>query len=288
MINKQFGIYLVLEKNEELSKEKNRAYWKCECQNCKSIQNVRTDGLKRLPKNCPECKNSITGQRFGQLLVLYKTRVDHNGHSYWMCQCDCGNQKEIAGDNLRTGRTQSCGCLHSQITSKINFKDLTNQKFGKLLAIKRSSNIGEGRIKWLCKCECGNTIEVQSNNLINGHTISCGCIRSKGELKIRQILNQLNITYKTEFIFSDLSNRRFDFYLPDLNICIEYDGKQHYQFIGTWYENEEVFQKSIQRDKEKTEFCKNNNIQLIRIPYYDYDNLNIEYLRSKINECCSS
>ena len=204
----------------------------------------------------------------------------------WMCECECGNQKEVSSSNLKNGKTQSCGCLHKKITSELNTKDLTNQKFGKLLVIKRSTNIGENRVKWLCKCECGNTVEVQSNNLINGHTISCGCIKSKGELKIRQLLNQLNITYKTEFIFSDLPYRRFDFYLPDLNICIEYDGKQHYQFVDTWHENEEVFQKSIQRDKEKTEYCENNGIQLIRIPYYEYDNLNTEYLRRMINECC--
>ena len=286
MINKQFGTYLVLSKNEILSKEKGRVYWICECQKCKSIQNVRTDGLKRFPSVCPECKNNISGQKYGKLTVLYKTKTDINGHSYWMCECECGNQKEISSSNLKSGKIQSCGCLHSQIISTLNLKDLTGQKFGKLTVIKRSTNIGENRVKWLCKCECGNVIEVYSNNLINGHTISCGCIKSKGELKIRQLLNQLNISYKTEFIFSNLPNRRFDFYLPDLDICIEYDGKQHYQFVNTWHENEEVFQKSVQRDKEKTDFCKNNNIQLIRIPYYDYNNLNIEYLRNKINECC--
>ena len=124
MINKQFGTYLVLLKNEILSKEKGRVYWTCECQKCKSIQNVRTDGLKRLPSVCPECKNNISGQKYGKLTVLYKTKTDINGHSYWMCECECGNQKEVSSSNLKSGKTQSCGCLHKKITSELNTKDL--------------------------------------------------------------------------------------------------------------------------------------------------------------------
>lgn len=74
MINQQFGVYLVLEKNIQLSQQKKRIYWKCECQKCKSIQNVRTDSLKRLPNSCPKCKNSLLGKRFGKLLVLEKEK----------------------------------------------------------------------------------------------------------------------------------------------------------------------------------------------------------------------
>jgi very-short-patch-repair endonuclease len=81
-----------------------------------------------------------------------------------------------------------------------------------------------------------------------------------------------------------LPNRRFDFYLPDINTCIEYDGKQHFNFVGTWYQTKEEFERAIQRDKEKTEYCIKNNIKLIRIPYYDYDKLNEEYLKGIIAE----
>ena len=282
MINKMFGVYLVLDKNEELTKEKKHVYWQCECQKCKSIQNVRADNLKRLPKNCPNCKNDLTNQQFGKLTVLYKTRLDSNGHSYWMCQCECGNQKEISSSNLKNSGTKSCGCIHSEITSKIHFQDLTNQKFGKLTVIKRITEIGDGQIKWLCQCECGSIVEVQGSNLKNSHTISCGCVKSKGELKIRQILLDLNIDYKTEYVFEDLKNRRFDFYIPSLNICIEFDGKQHFQYVKLWHDTKENFEIAKQRDIEKTEYCKNKNIKLIRIPYYDEEKLDQEYLKNKI------
>ena len=67
-----------------------------------------------------------------------------------------------------------------------------------------------------------------SNNLKNGHTISCGCIHSKGEFQIRNILNLLQINFKTEYIFKELPNRRFDFAIfnnDKLILLIEFHGK---------------------------------------------------------------
>lgn len=280
MIGKIFGVYKVIEEDKETSKLKSKKYWKCKCQKCGNIVSVRTDGLKRLPKGCPKCRynNDYIGKQFGRLVVIEKGRTDKNGHIYWICKCQCGNIKEIAGSSLKEGKIQSCGCLHSELMSAVNFIDLTGQKFGKLTVIKRANDIGDGRVKWLCQCDCGNTIIVQSNNLKNGHTSSCGCLCSKGELLIRQLLIKLNYKFLTEYKFFDLPNRRFDFYLPDINTCIEYDGKQHFNFVGTWHQTKEQFELAIQRDKEKTEYCEKHNIRLIRIPYYDYDKLNENYL----------
>lgn len=276
-----FGIYLVLKEDEELTKEKKKKYWICECQKCKNIISVRTDGLKRLPKSCPNCKNDITGQKFGKLTALYRTKLDKNGHSYWMCQCECGNQKEIASSNLKDGKTTSCGCYHKQIISEKYLKNIIGQKFGKLTVLKREGEIGE-KVKYLCQCECGSQVIVNYKNLQSGHTTSCGCIRSKGELKIREILNILKISYKTEYIFKNQPNRRYDFYLPEYNTCIEFHGKQHYTYVNSWHKNFEEFEKAKNRDQEKIDFCIKNNIKLIIIPYYDYDKLNENYLLNLI------
>ena len=60
-------------------------------------------------------------------------------------------------------------------------KDLTGQKFGKLLVLHRSDDYvepnGKHRVQWLCQCECGNVVEIRSDNLINNSTNSCGCIK---------------------------------------------------------------------------------------------------------------
>ena len=65
----------------------------------------------------------------------------------------------------------------------------------------------------------------------NGHKTSCGCLRSKGEQKIIQILQENNILFEKEKTFENCfypdtgGMCRFDFYLPDYNILIEYDGE---------------------------------------------------------------
>lgn len=65
--------------------------------------------------------------------------------------------------------------LFTYLMSKVI--DLTNQKFGKLIAISRSGSTNSGIALWLCKCDCGNIVIVKGAKLRNGHTKSCGCMR---------------------------------------------------------------------------------------------------------------
>ena len=73
----------------------------------------------------------------------------------------------------------------------------------------------------------------------------------------------------------------FDFYLPDYNICIEYDGEEHFQPVE-FFGGEEKFQRRIENDEIKNNYCKNNNIKLIRIPYFDKAVIDDKYLLNKI------
>jgi very-short-patch-repair endonuclease len=66
---------------------------------------------------------------------------------------------------------------------------------------------------------------------------------------------------------------KFDFYLPNYNLCIEYDGRQHFEPID-FFGGEKNFEIIKKRDKIKNEYCLNNNIHLIRIPYNEYKNIN--------------
>jgi very-short-patch-repair endonuclease len=100
------------------------------------------------------------------------------------------------------------------------------------------------------------------------------CKQSKGEKQIRQILENKNINYEVDKKFTNCKNIHvlpFDFYLPTYNICIEFDGIQHFQ-LNEFFTNQKEFENIQKRDKIKTYFCKNNNIELIRIKY----NENIE------------
>ena len=109
----------------------------------------------------------------------------------------------------------------------------------------------------------------------------CGCpycekTKSLGECRIERYLRLHNIQFRTQERFLDCKDvlcLPFDFYLPQLNVCIEFQGEQHYDCTSLlWSE------KLIKHDNIKREFCNKNNIQLIEIPWYDIDNID-KYLQ---------
>lgn len=82
-------------------------------------------------------------------------------------------------------------------------------------------------------------------------------------------LEEKSIKFETEYRFNDCKYKLplpFDFYLPDYNILIEYDGKQHFEIINFFGGKKRLIEQNI-KDNIKTEYCKNNNIKLIRIKY---------------------
>ena len=229
----------------------------------------------------------LTNQTFGNLTVIKKSeKKASNGHLMWECKCSCGNEKIITvqGSHLRSGHTQSCGCLQKKFAREMNFVDIAGQQFGGLTAIKNIGSSEKGQAIWQCKCKCGNIIEVVGSDLRNGHTQSCGCVRSVGETKIIKILTENNIKFTTQKTFTNcvFSNSkglaRFDFWVEN-KYLIEYDGIQHFDPYQQFGKNLESFQLSQQRDEYKNQWCKENSIPLIRIPYTIYDNLNLQDLQ---------
>jgi len=95
------------------------------------------------------------------------------------------------------------------------------------------------------------------------------CNESKGERVVAKYLNSKNIQYIREHRFNDCVNKQplpFDFYLPNKNILIEFDGKQHYEPVK-FFGGEKGLKYRQQNDTIKTEYCMSNNIKLIRINY---------------------
>lgn len=119
------------------------------------------------------------------------------------------------------------------------------------------------------------------NNHLNG--VGCPhCSESFGEKKITTFLIKNNIKYVRQEKFKDCKDIKtlpFDFYLPEENICVEFDGRQHFEIVEKWggMKSFEIIKK---HDEIKNEFCKQNNIKLIRISYKD-DIENILYLKIK-------
>lgn len=224
------------------------------------------------------------GDKIGpyQILLLERTRKK-NGHWFGKFLCPFHSEKdphyfECNISSVRQGATKSCGCqrfVHSKENGRKRMKDLTGQKFGHLYVVKESSKRNGGNhILWECHCDCKQhgIIFVRTNDLLTGKIVCCQqkINRSRGEQKLLDILNFLQIEYNTQYTFNDCINfdtnrkLRFDFYLPDFNCCIEYDGQQHFKKNSLFQESLESIQK---RDKIKNKYCKENNIYLLRIPY---------------------
>ena len=138
----------------------------------------------------------LTGQRFNNLVIL--SRATKPGQPIkWKCQCDCGNIFEARGNDIKNGKTKSCGCLRKKQARNLNFKDITNQRFGRLVALK---NI-EGSY-WECQCDCGNKCRVKGSALRNGNTQSCGCLHKENFSNAKNLINQtfglLTVIEKTD------------------------------------------------------------------------------------------
>lgn len=214
---------------------------------------------------------NLIGQRFGVLTVI-KRAENIGGRAAWLCKCDCGNTKIARSSNLQKGHTQSCGCKHKRQLEQLhecNVINLQGQRFGKLVVLERIGSDSNNNAIWKCQCDCGCIKNIPSNALRNGLTQSCGCLKSKNEEKIAQILLENNIPFEREKIFYDDKTQeqyRFDFYIKE-EYFLEYDGEQHFQ-IGTGWANKEKFDKTRKKDLSKNHYCFKNNLPLIRIPYW--------------------
>lgn len=236
------------------------------------------------------------GQKFNHLTILdieYKKMSGHK-RKYYICQCDCGNVVSIRADHILNNHTTSCGCYKKSLTSQLGkskLKDLTGKTFGKLTVLYQDKYSNTNRVKWVCQCECGNQISVFGTNLVRLHTTSCGCSnRSIGEENIIKLLTKYNINYKKEYSFEDLRDKkklRFDFAIFNKNNnlieLIEFDGRQHNNDYLPW-NSDESLQERQYRDNLKNNYCKMNNIKLIRIPYSKRDNITLKDLEIDLNE----
>lgn len=134
---------------------------------------------------------------------------------------------------------------------------------------------------------CGHIYDVTPSNFLRGRRCS-KCKISKGEKSIADFLCANNINYKSQFFFKDLKSDsnvylRFDFAVFEngkIKFLIEYDGEFHYQ-VKESFGGLEALLKQQKHDAMKDQYCKNNNYKLIRIPYWEYKNIE-EILRVAI------
>lgn len=229
------------------------------------------------------------GEKFGRLTIIGGP-FRRNKQTYYLCKCDCGNEKEVRGSHLSSRSIQSCGCLRKEKISQMMTDDLTGQIFGQLMVLERDYTKKKSNAYWYCKCKCGNIVSVRGIDLKNGHTQSCGCVKSLKEEIIEKILKENHVEYKREYSFPDLKGDkyklRFDFAIfknNKLKYLIEYQGEQHFKSIPNWG-GEEALAKQKRYDLLKQEYCNNNKIPLILLSKEDDITINSVIIGGYLDE----
>lgn len=133
------------------------------------------------------------------------------------------------------------------------------------------------KVWWVCE-SCKHEWETS----VRGRTIKgsgCpSCLESNGEKRVEIILNEIKINYEIQKRFDKCKNIKklsFDFYLPQYNALIEYDGEQHFKSMD-FFGGNKSFVETQKRDKIKNSFTLENNIPLLRIPYTKFDSIEEE------------
>lgn len=239
--------------------------------------------------------------QFGDWTVIERdynpTSKQHS--TFWFCKCNlCNKIYSVSRDSLVNGKSECCNkCKGIKIRKTFEEKGINTwhkgDKFG-LLEIIDGAPMRGHHCYVKCKCECGKIVEVRVAHLkgqSHSRTISCGCAtKSSGEIKITQLLAEANIEFQTQYRIKEFNILSpFDFAIFEkgqLLGLIEYDGEQHFKAVENWG-GEEQLKIQQERDKRKNQWCQENNIRLIRIPYTEYNNLTIEYLTSFFPELSS-
>lgn len=202
-----------------------------------------------------------------------------------LLRCECGNKYFISFDKFKHQNKRQCNECGNKVIGECLRK--TNEQFVKevydlvgdeynVISVYKSS---KDRVK-IKHNKCGHIWNITPSSFLSGGSRCPKCASSKGEKIIYNWLKENNITYKSQFQYKDCKNIKplpFDFYLPNYNLLIEYDGEQHYMpvnFGGT--SNDKAlsnYKRQQKHDNIKNVYCLKNNIPLLRIPYTEFDNI---------------
>lgn len=258
--------------------EKHNVYWnikpndllyRCGCPECGKEQNVqwclktKEWFIEELSKVNPNVK----------LIGEYK-----NLNTKTMFYCEIHDEYWITiPQNVLSGH--GCPICHKEKTTLKTTK--THEQYVYELSISNPDIevVGQyvnAHVPILHKCKiCGHEWMAKPNNVFNNNRGCPKCQISNGERVIAQLLDKLGVDYTMQMKFDACRHKRplpFDFYLKNYNIAIEYQGEQHYRPVDI-FGGQEHFEQQKLHDEIKNEYCYDNNIQLITIPYWEFNNI---------------
>ena len=242
------------------------------CKKCQ-IEKMR----KRLMKTQDEFVSQMK-KHHPSVKVLGEYRGNHTPVK---CKClKCGKVITPTPSNVLKKNNAQRPCMYCSITERGIRSRKTHDEFVEELKetlpnveVMSEYTVSSGYVK--CRClKDGYEWESKAYHLLAGHGCS-KCKSSEGEKEIARVLRNNDIEYVIQHRFEDCRHKRplpFDFYLPEHNSVIEYDGVQHFKPID-FFGGEEMFEYRVKMDEIKNNYCKAKGIEMLRIPYTENENI---------------
>jgi hypothetical protein len=243
---------------------------------------------------CPKCGHENAGkERITPFAELLQSFIEKHGDKYeyiketyvnqnqYMCMI-CPKHGEF--EQFPISHKKGFGCWKCGISVRSKAKRMKLETFikiaeyihGDLYDYSHLKKIRTTKDKIMIHCNCCNR---QFPQTPGAHIYGCQgcpiCVGSKGEKAIINFMVKHGIKFEIQYKFEDCKDIRclpFDIYIPDLDLCIEYDGIQHFIAIRL-FGGKLGLKETQRRDAIKTKYCEDNNINLLRIKYTEYKNI---------------
>ncbi len=241
-------------------------------------------------KGCYQCgldSQSLLFSRTQEEFILMAREIHGNKYDYSLVQYKGADRKvtiicqehgkwhQFASSHLKGHNCPKC-TGNSGLT-KEQFIKKAIKKHGEIYNYEKSNYINAHK-KIQIKCSVHGYFKQTPSDHIYSSGKGCPlCRETIGERKIRLYLERQNIEYRYQKRFKDCNHKAslpFDFYLPNYNILIEFDGIQHFEPISIWG-GEKALNSQRKRDKIKNEFAAENKYNLIRISHLQLEEIEI-------------
>ena len=245
------------------------------CKHCKETdKNRNLEGFKTNNKKFNKGNKKYTLDEARNILKEVGFELldeEYNGiKSQVNIRCEHGHEVNMRFDKARNGKCPQCSKENSFYSLDF-IKDYLSKDGYSLLSTEYNGIYENIEIM----CDKGHIYTTTFNNYKN-YGFRCPiCKGSLGERKIEKYLTENNIKYIYQYKIEDCKDKKalpFDFYLPDYNLIIEYDGEQHYDIKHT-LGGEESFWLNVVHDAIKNAYCEDNNINLLRKPFWKLNNI---------------
>lgn len=261
--------------------ENARTKIRIEHETCGKSYEVTPDSFINLGTRCPICAGNIrwTNEKFLDEVrnrvgdeYIFKDEYENNSTPLRCLHVLCGYEWHIPPASFLDKNTRCPNCAGNAARNTETYRKEVEEIYGeeyKIIGEYKNNITGV-----LTRHKCGNEWVVRPSNLLRGRRCPRCYRESNGEMYVRGILEREEVVFEPQKAFDGCRYKNplpFDFYLPELNTAIEYDGEQHFRpvnFGGDWDKAKERFKQITLRDNIKNTYCEENGINLIRIPYY--------------------